>query len=46
LEYNHTFYHNINYSLQPAIFKFLGNVGNNQLDLNENTVMLKAIYYL
>ena len=46
LEYNHTFYNDINFPLQHAIFKFLGNVGNSQLDLNENTVMLKAIYYL
>lgn len=45
LEYSHVFYNKVNYALQNSIYQFLGTIGNDEVTLSQNTVMLKAIYY-
>ena len=45
-EYSHVFYSDTTYSLQHDIFKFLGNIAKDKVALSQDTVMLKAIYYI
>lgn len=44
LEYSHIFYGRTNFPLTNSIFKFLGTIGDNKVNLNQDTVILKLIY--